>query len=210
LQRRYPQRDRAVLEVLYGCGLGHEDVTTTQIYLQASPKHLQAVFKRCHPRSGATKPPRRNYSTERRRLMRRLFRVPAILCPNFRRAVTEYSLALTRFRQFLSASSSSGLSLSYRRSPLSKSQLFVPFHRTFALLRESFKLWQTSAVLLSRRPNYLSAAGACGHNHNGGLHAPRTCVNSKQSTSGAIHAPVPQNSHTRRVMERYLKKGERN
>jgi integrase/recombinase XerD len=37
--------------------LGHADVTTTQIYLHASPKHLQAVYKRCHPRSGAPKDP---------------------------------------------------------------------------------------------------------------------------------------------------------
>jgi integrase/recombinase XerD len=36
--------------------LGHASIETTQIYLHASPKHLQAVFKRCHPRSGAMKP----------------------------------------------------------------------------------------------------------------------------------------------------------
>jgi len=35
--------------------LGHADLTTTAIYTHASAQHLQAVFKRCHPRSGAPK-----------------------------------------------------------------------------------------------------------------------------------------------------------
>jgi site-specific recombinase XerD len=37
--------------------LGHADVTTTAIYLHLDLRQLQAIYKRCHPRSGAPKEP---------------------------------------------------------------------------------------------------------------------------------------------------------
>jgi hypothetical protein len=73
--------------------------------------------------------------------LRRFFWVPTILRPNLKRAVKEQSLVVSRFKPLLSAASSSGLSLSYRRSPIRGPQVFTPFNRIFGLLGEDFKLW---------------------------------------------------------------------
>jgi hypothetical protein len=54
-------------------------------------------------------------------------------------------VALTRRKPFMSAAFSSGLSLSYRRFPISGSQLFTPFNRIFAF-RGSFKLRHASVI----------------------------------------------------------------
>ena len=80
-------------------------------------------------------------------------------------------MALSRFKPLMSTASSSGLSLSYRRFPISGSQPLTPFNRTFALLREGFTPRHCNVILVSRRPNYLSLAWRQARNRHSSLSA---------------------------------------